>query len=318
MKRRKVKKQPIIILVVFALLFVIGIVGFNLYKHYTSMEYKLGKLGYNEKEISILVKKDTKTVDKALKKYDEHLISLTNEKYFMWKNYSLYKEYINKKFRETNDIDYGEIVRMVNTRRNYDFYTHTLKTDMDKEYAILVNKYYSLPDKYAPDDIVDISNQYAYGQNKIRKEVFEAFKNMFNDAKNDKVTLIINSGYRDYDSQKKLYDEYKNIKGEEYADGYAARPNFSEHQSGLALDIITYGASGTTFDSTDAYKWLVKNADKYGFILRYPKDKEDITGYSYESWHWRFVGTDLARKVKKSNLTYDEYYAYYLSGDNGD
>ncbi len=318
MKRRKVKKQPIIILVVFTLLFVIGIVGFNLYKHYTSMEYKLGKLGYNEKEISILVKKDTKTVDKALKKYDEHLISLTNEKYFMWKNYSLYKEYINKKFRETNDIDYGEIVRMVNTRRNYDFYTHTLKTDMDKEYAILVNKYYSLPDKYAPDDIVDISNQYAYGQNKIRKEVFEAFKNMFNDAKNDKVTLIINSGYRDYDSQKKLYDEYKNIKGEEYADGYAARPNFSEHQSGLALDIITYGASGTTFDSTDAYKWLVKNADKYGFILRYPKDKENITGYSYESWHWRFVGTDLARKVKKSNLTYDEYYAYYLSGDNGD
>ena len=86
MKRRKVKQQPIIILVVFTLLFVIGIVGFNLYKHYTSMEYKLGKLGYNEKEISILVKKDTKTVDKALKKYDEHLISLTNEKYFMWKN----------------------------------------------------------------------------------------------------------------------------------------------------------------------------------------------------------------------------------------
>ena len=111
---------------------------------------------------------------------------------------------------------------------------------------------------------------------------------------------------------KKIYDEYKDLKGEEYADEYAARPDYSEHQSGLALDIITYGASGETFDTTDAFKWLQKNAHKYGFILRYPKDKEDITGYAYESWHYRYLGKDLATKVKKSGLTYDEYYAYYL------
>ena len=318
MKKRRIKKGPIVFLVVLVSVFILGIVGFKLYKHYTSIEYKLGKVGYSENEISVLVKRDSKVTDKALEKYDEHLIPLTNEKYFMWKNYNLYKEYINKKSSQTNNIDYNEIVTKVNVRRNYDFYTHTKSADMNKGYAILVNKYYSLPDKYAPNDVVDVSNQYAYGQNKIRKEVLEAFKNMFNAAKNDNVTLIINSGYRDYDNQKKLYDQYKNVKSEEYADGFAARPNFSEHQTGLALDIITYGSSGTTFDSTDAYKWLMANADKYGFILRYPKDTEDITGYSYESWHWRYVGKDLATKIKNSNLTFEEYYAYYLDGDTGD
>ena len=183
---------------------------------------------------------------------------------------------------------------------------------MKKDNAILVNKYYSLPEKYAPTDIVDVSNWYAFAGIKTRQVVLDAFKEMFNAAKEDGHTLIINSGYRTYDAQKKIYDEYKDLKGEEYADEYAARPDYSEHQSGLALDIITYGASGETFDTTDAFKWLQKNAHKYGFILRYPKDKEDITGYAYESWHYRYLGKDLATKVKKSGLTYDEYYAYYL------
>lgn len=318
MKKRRLKKGPIIFIIVIILTIIIGITGFKLYKYYTSTKYKLEKTGYNEKEITTLIKKDKKTIDEALKKYDEHLIPLTNQKYFMWKNYKIYKEYINKKASETNNIDYNEIVTKVNVNRNYDFYTHTKETNMNNEYAILVNKYHNLPDKYAPNDIVEVGNQYGYGQNKIRKEVLESFKNMFNQAAKDNVKLIINSGYRDYNYQKELYDEYKNKKGEEYADGYAARPNFSEHQTGLALDIITYGATGTTFDSTDAFKWLEKNADKYGFILRYPKDKEDITGYSYESWHWRYVGKNLATKIKNSNLTFDEYYAYYIEGDNND
>ena len=316
MKKRRIKKGPIIFLITIVLIIILTIVGIKLYKYYTSTKYKLEKVGYNENEISTLIKKDQKTVNKALKKYDENLIPLTNQKYFLWKNYDTYKEYINKKSSQTNNIDYNEIVTKVNVNRNYDFYTHTKETKMDKNSAILVNKYHSLPDKYAPNDLVDVSSQYGYGQNKIRKEVLEAFKTMFESAKNDKITLIINSGYRDYNYQKSLYDEYKNNKGEQYADGYAARPNFSEHQSGLALDIITYGASGTTFENTDAFKWLTNNADKYGFILRYPKGKEDITGYSYESWHWRYIGKDLATKVKNSNLTFDEYYAYYIDGDN--
>ena len=138
---------------------------------------------------------------------------------------------------------------------------------------------------------------------------------MFNAAKKDDITIILNSGYRTYEEQKNVYEDYKNTKGEEYADGIAARPDFSEHQTGLALDIITYGATGKTFDTTSAFKWLMNNADKYGFILRYPKDKEEITGYSYESWHFRYLGKELASEVKKSGLTFDEYYAYYLDGE---
>ena len=314
-KKRRLKKGPIFALIGIISLITLIIIGFNLYKYYTSYEYKLGKVGYNEKEVATLLKADQKVIDKALKKYDEYLIPLTNEKYFLWKNYKTYKEYINKKLSETNNLDYKDIVTKVNVKRNYAFYTHTTKTNIEKKTAILVNKYNYLPDKYAPDDIVSVSNQHGYGENKIKKEVYEAFKNMFNDAKKEKITLIINSGYRDYNYQKKLYDEYKNTKGEEYADGYAARPNFSEHQTGLALDIITPGASGKTFENTDAFKWLDKNAHKYGFVLRYPKDKEDVTGYSYESWHYRYLGKDLATKVKNSSLTYDEYYAYYIDGE---
>ena len=217
-----------------------------------------------------------------------------------------------KKMYKDKSVNYKEVISTVNTRTNYTFYTHTLETNMDKGFAILVNKYYYLPDKYAPNDIVSMSNSYAYPKNSIRSEVYEAFKEMSKKAKEDGITLIVNSSYRDYDSQKRIYEEYENKKGQKYADSVAARPNYSEHQTGLALDIFTPGAGMKTFENTDAFKWLSKNAYKYGFILRYPKDKENITGYDYEAWHYRFLGKDLAAKVFNSGLTFDEYYAYYL------
>lgn len=310
--RRKIKKEPIIALIVVVVIIILIIVGINIYKHFTSYEYKLEKIGYSEKEVNTLLKQDKKIIDKALTKYDKDLIPLTKEKYFIWKNYNKYKEYINQKSKETNDIDYKDIVTKVNVKRNYELYTHTEKTNMKKGNAVLVNKYYSLPEKYAPEKIVNVSNQHCYGEIQLNEEAYEAFKVMFNAAKKDDITLIINSGYRTYDYQKTVYDQYKTWYDQEYADNYAARPDFSEHQTGLALDIITYKTSGKDFENTDAFKWLSKNAHKYGFILRYPKDKEDITGYSYESWHYRYLGKDLAAKVKKSGLTYDEYYAYYL------
>ena len=305
--KRRLKKGPIIGIIVIIV------------THFTGNEYKLSKVGYNETEIASLLKMDDKVIDKALNsKYNRHLIPLAKQKYFLWKNYETYNKYIKELAKETNNIDYKEVVNKVNIKRNYEYYTHTEKTDMSKGNAILVNKYYSLPQKYTPSDIVEVSNWHCYGTAQIKKEVYDAFKNMFSAAKKEDITLIINSGYRSYESQKGVYDTYASTGGEEEADAFAARPDFSEHQTGLAIDIITYGASGKTFDTTDAFKWLQKNAHKYGFILRYPKDKEDITGYSYESWHYRYLGKDLATKVKESNLTYDEYYAYYLDGDKNE
>ena len=311
--KRKIKKQAIIAIIIVIIVITLIITGILLFKHFTSNEYKLEQIGYNEKEITTLIKADDKILNKALTSdYDKDLIPLTKQKYFLWKNYNTYKEYIKDLATETNTIDYKDVVTKVNVNRNYDYYTHTKDTDMNQGNAILVNKYYKLPEQYAPEDIVEVSNWYAYGTMSIRSEVYDAFKEMFNAAKEEGITLIINSGYRTYEYQKEVYEQYKDANGEEYADSYAARPDFSEHQTGLALDIITYGTSGEEFENTDAYKWLQEHANEYGFILRYPKGKEDITGYAYESWHYLYLGKELDTKVKNSGLTYDEYYAYYL------
>ena len=312
-KKRNIRKERVFTLVAIIIVIILIIVGICTYKHFTSTEYKLGKIGYSEKEITTLLKAEDKVLNKALdNEYDKHLIPLTKQKYFIWKNFEKYKKEINKRLEKSNKINYKDVVTKVNVKRNYNYYTHTEKTNMKKGNAILVNKYYSLPEKYKPENIVDVSNWYSYGNIQLKKDAYEAFKKMFNSAKKDDITLIINSGYRTYETQKETYDQYKTWYDEEYADGIAARPDFSEHQTGLALDIITYNTKGKDFENTDAFKWLQKNAHKYGFILRYPKDKEDITGYSYESWHYRYLGKDLATKVKNNGLTYDEYYAFYL------
>ena len=100
--------------------------------------------------------------------------------------------------------------------------------------------------------------------------------------------------------------------GSEYADEIAARPGHSEHQTGLALDIFCTTNSNTkTFKDSEAYQWLLNNAYKYGFILRYPEGKENITGFTFESWHYRYVGTEIATYIYENDITFDEYYAYF-------
>ena len=136
---------------------------------------------------------------------------------------------------------------------------------------------------------------------------------MFNAAKESNLKIVISSGYRSYNEQKETYDSYVERYGAKKADTLAARPGYSEHETGLALDITTGGATKDTFDTTDEFKWLQENSYKFGFILRYPKGKEKITGFDYEPWHYRYVGLDLAEKIYKEGITFDEYYAYYLA-----
>ena len=310
--KRRIKKGPIIFIAIFILIIILVICGINLYKYYTSDEYLLGKAGYSESEIKDILKYDEKYITYAKEnEYEDDFIPLIKEKYFLWKNYDKYIEYIDDVY-EDKKVDYSKVISLVNVGANYEPYTHTKKADMDKGYAILVNKYTSLPEKYAPDDVVEMSNWYSYPGNSIRKDVYDAFKEMFNAAKEEGLTLIVNSSYRTYEVQKEIYDDYDDNRGREYADKYAARPDFSEHQTGLSIDIFSPGSNMESFEGTDEFKWLSENSYKYGFILRYPKDKEDITGYNYEAWHYRYVGKDLAKKVYDSDLTYDEYYAYYL------
>ena len=154
---------------------------------------------------------------------------------------------------------------------------------------LIANKTYSLPESYAPG---------------IDKTAESALNKMINAAKQDGINLFIKSGYRSYSTQKTLYNNYVARDGVAAADRYSARPGHSEHQTGLAFDLNSLEQS---FDETKEVKWLAEHCNEYGFIIRYPKDKEDVTGYMYEPWHVRYLGDDIAKDVYESGKCLEEY-----------
>ena len=134
---------------------------------------------------------------------------------------------------------------------------------------------------------------------------------MLADAKKAGFILDAFSGYRSYDYQKTLYENYVARDGQDAADRYSARPGYSEHQTGLVYDIGEVGKESLwlteTFGETEAGRWLRDHAHHYGFIMRYPQGKEDITGYMYESWHFRYVGVEVATTIFEQQSTLEEY-----------
>ena len=312
--KRKLNYKLIFTIIVIIIAIAAGTIGIKKYIDYrNSNEFILKQIGYNETEIKDITKlKDDQIKAILKKKYNRLNIKFIRQKYFITNNLDRYIKYYNNH----KDDKISHIVSIVNVCADEDYYDKDTvkKTDISKKELMLVNKFNYLDENYAPDDIVKVSMQFAYGDNEIKKEVYEKFRSMYNDAKKEGLYLIITSSYRDYNFQKELWDSYANQKGDEWADSVSARAGYSEHQTGYTLDIVTYKANMSSFEKTDEFKWLQDNAYKYGFILRYPKDKEDITGYSYESWHYRYVGKDVATKIKKLGLTFDEYYAYFIEG----
>ena len=132
----------------------------------------------------------------------------------------------------------------------------------------------------------------------------KAFRKMACSAKKDGICLCVYSGFRSYDYQKQLYNNYVSVYGREAADTFSARAGHSEHQTGLAIDV---NCADDSFDGTPEALWLAENSWKYGFIIRYPKGKQHITGYKYEPWHVRYLGRKVAEKVYCSGLTLEEY-----------
>lgn len=180
----------------------------------------------------------------------------------------------------------------------------------------LVNKIFALPDNYNPTDLVKPNVSFSFGNETIekslmRKEAALALEKMFAEAKAAGIELYAVSGYRSYERQRIIFDAEVKKSGEEKAAQVVAVPGNSEHQSGLAMDISAKSASlGLTeaFGETSEGKWLAANAHKYGFILRYPKGKEAITGYQYEPWHFRYVGVSAAQTIFEKNITLEEYF----------
>lgn len=285
---------------IFVIIFVVIVVAIILIIQNTNKTEKaLKELGYSEEDITVIVEKLNETdIEKILNmEYNQKLASIISAQYYIPDNLDKYLAYSPK----TDNID--DIISIVNVGADSEWYTNTEETNLDDGIKMLVNKFHYLSEDYLPDDIVPISNWYAYEGHSTKKEVYDHYVSMWNDANEQGLVLLVNSSYRTFEEQQEQYDMSN--------DDYASRPGFSEHQTGLALDIVSDGVQGNEFENTDEFKWLQENAHKYGFILRYPKDKEYITGYNYESWHYRYVGEELATKVKESGLTYDEYYAYY-------
>ncbi len=318
MKKLKLKKGAKIILIIIVVIVILilgtcfGIKKYNEYKYKQTNEYKLTVVGYTLDESKKIINKlnDENELYFVNNPKNEYIIKLLDETYFMEKNLSEYLDYIE----ENNSNSLQDVVAIVNVHANKDWYDEkTVKsTDLSKEEKILVNKFNYLDKSYVPKDIVNIDLSYAYSDNSATKITNDAYINMAVAAKKEGIQLLVNSSYRDCESQQEAYDDYYYSGGTEYADKYAARPGYSEHQTGLALDIFTYNSTTSNFDKTDAFNWLVNNSYKYGFILRYPKDKEYLTGYNYESWHYRYVGVETATKVHELGITYDEYYAFFM------
>jgi D-alanyl-D-alanine carboxypeptidase len=180
--------------------------------------------------------------------------------------------------------------------------------------AVLVNKQFILPESYEPSDLVYPNTRFIFKEKvekrKLRKEAAEALEQMFKGAEKDGVYLAGVSAYRSYTTQKLLFNNYVKQDGEKKARTYSAVPGTSEHETGLAIDVSgTNGKCAATdcFAGTREAGWLAEHAPEYGFIIRYPKGKESITGYKYEPWHIRYVGKKAAAQIAQKGITLEEY-----------
>ena len=169
---------------------------------------------------------------------------------------------------------------------------------------LIVNKTYSISKDYTPDSYETITDSCPKC---LDKKTYDAFLLMQKDAEKHNLKIWIQSGYRSYEYQKKIYNNYVNKDGYKKADTYSARPGHSEHQTGLCFDLNTINDS---FIETEEGKWINNNAYKYGFIVRFPKYKEKYTGYKYEPWHLRYVGKELSEILYNGGdwISLEEYF----------
>lgn len=249
------------------------------------------------------------------KKDDDPYKEYKDISYFKMENLNRYIEYKSK----NTDLSLEQIITYVNIGLDRDFYSYIGKTDMSKGVLILTNKYLKLEDNYEPNDLETIDSKYFISGNlyvrQMRKEAKEAFEKLSADSINNGTPVYGQSAYREYSKQVKLYENAVNDMGVAKADNDTARPGHSEHQTGLTIDVSSTKAGNMlSFDQTDSFTWMQNNAHKYGFILRYPKGYENIHGFMYESWHYRYVGVDVATDMHDNypTLTYDEYYYRFI------
>lgn len=279
---------------------------------------KLLDLGYKNKDINTFYEKVPKSIDVITSnKYDKNIINYISLDYFKEENLDRYIKY---DFIDTKSVydttilkekyNYEDTVTFVNAYLDKDYYSNDIPLSKDKasKLDVIVNKYYKLDKDYEPEDLTVINSKFASGTQKLRKEAADKFEEMASDMLKENLKIYAGSTYRSYSYQEGLYNRYVKKDGFKEAETYSARAGYSEHQLGLAVDIVN-GKWNYLSEGDKEYTWLINNSYKYGFILRYPHESEYITGYVFEDWHFRYLGIDLATKVYESKLTYDEYIA---------
>ena len=229
--------------------------------------------------------------------------------YYKSNNIKRYQDY----HKLNNNLSVSDVVTRVNLNLDLPYYTNTKEAKYLNTFYTLVNKYNYLRDDFVPNNLVEMTTPYSKEGIYLVEEARDNFYKLVDKAKEEGLTIRAISAYRGYTYQKRLYDKYVEADGVNKADTYSARPGFSDHQTGLAIDVDNTISSFENFTNTKEYQWMLDNSYKYGFILRYPSGKESITTYQFEPWHYRYVGLKLAKKIKASNLTFDEYFTRYLA-----
>ena len=264
------------------------------------------KAGYSNSDINIILSHGNNDEVKRFSK-KEKVKYLEEFFYIDYAKLDNYDRYLN--YSDETGEDEETTVLYVNLDMDKPEYEDALlieKFSLD----MLVNKRRYLKEDFVPDDLIKIDEKYANGDFYASRIAINAFIEMHDAALKDGYEIVINSGYRSYKDQEDITDVYLKAYGQNYVNKYVAKPGFSEHQTGLAFDIGSRKVN--VFANSLEYKWMQDNCYKYGFILRFPKKYEDVTGFRNEPWHYRYVGKDIAKYIHENNITLEEYYVTVL------
>lgn len=296
-KKLKIKKKNFTIFIIFLILICFCFTGLTslIIRNFSNEKTKSDEKTFTNN-------KDLSEKEKKLKK-----LGNINKKisYFKMSNLDRYITYKEK----NNSLSNTQIVKDVNMDLDKDPYTDMKEAKNLNKINILVNKHNYLKENYVPNNLEQIDTKYALSNMSLVNTAKYAFENMSKEAKKENLKIIAMSTYRSYEYQVNLYNNYAKSDGKAAADTYSGRPGNSEHQTGLAVDVYNQDETYTNFEKTEEYIWMQDNAYKYGFILRFPKGKEKETGYEFESWHYRYVGKNIAKIIKENNISLEEYIA---------
>ena len=254
---------------------------------------------YKSDVINVLLKRDKDLVkyviDNNIKDIDKYL------------EYPFFNDSFINRYVSTFKGDYKDAIVRVNIGLDKEEYTDP---DIVEEYSIdlIANKHNKLGDNFEPKEIT-LLDHCSTGENYLSIDAKKAYDELCEASLKDNMKLGVTSSYRSTKDQQSVYNYYLKNNGEDYVKKYVSNPGFSEHETGLALDVKSLNSS--IFANSKEFVWMKDNAYKYGFILRYPEGKDKITGYKYESWHYRYVGKEISKIIYDEGITFEEYKAIY-------